>query len=104
MSTGKLISQACHAAVEANELCKKLNHKAWRNWKDEGAKKVALEVESLDEMQTLAEKADKLGIINAVIKDAGLTEVRPGSLTALGLGPESSDILDKVTGVLPLIK
>jgi PTH2 family peptidyl-tRNA hydrolase len=104
MSTGKLIAQAAHAAVGASELGKKENHKAWRRWRDEGAKKVALEAESLEEIEELAEKANKLDIVNILIQDAGHTEVPPGTITALGLGPDRSDLLDKVTGSLPLIR
>jgi PTH2 family peptidyl-tRNA hydrolase len=104
MSTGKLIAQAAHAAVGASELGKKENHKAWRRWRDEGAKKVALEAESLEEIEGLAEKANKLDIVNILIQDAGHTEVPPGTVTALGLGPDRSDLLDKVTGSLPLIR
>lgn len=104
MSTGKLIVQACHAAVGASELAKKQNHKVWMKWRDEGGKKVALEAESLEELEALAEKADELDIVNIVIQDAGLTEVQPGTVTALGLGPEMKEKMDKVTGFLPLIK
>jgi PTH2 family peptidyl-tRNA hydrolase len=104
MSTGKLIAQAAHAAVGATELGKKENHKAWRRWRDEGGKKVALEAESLEELEELREKADDLDIVNIIIQDAGHTEVPAGTVTALGLGPERSDLLDKVTGDLPLIK
>ncbi len=104
MSTGKLIAQAAHAAVGASELGKKENHKAWRSWRDEGAKKVALEAESLEELEELQRKADDLYIVNLIIQDAGHTEVPAGTVTALGLGPDRSDLLDKVTGSLPLIK
>jgi PTH2 family peptidyl-tRNA hydrolase len=104
MSTGKLIAQAAHAAVGASELGKKENHKAWRSWRDEGAKKVALEAESLEELEELQRKADDLDIVNLIIQDAGHTEVPAGTITALGLGPDRSDLLDKVTGSLPLIK
>jgi PTH2 family peptidyl-tRNA hydrolase len=104
MSTGKLIAQAAHAAVGASELGKKENHKAWRRWRDEGAKKVALEAESLEELEELAEKAKKLDIVSILIQDAGHTEVPPGTVTTLGLGPDRTDRLDKVTGSLPLIK
>jgi len=104
MSTGKLIAQAAHAAVGATELGKKENHKAWRKWRDEGAKKVALEAESLEELEELQEKADDLDIVNIIIQDGGHTEVPAGTVTALGLGPDRSDLLDKVTGALPLIK
>ncbi len=104
LSTGKLIAQAAHAAVGATELGKKENHKAWRRWRDEGGKKVVLEADSLEELEELQEKADDLDIVNIIIQDAGHTEVPAGTITALGLGPERSDLLDKVTGDLPLIK
>jgi PTH2 family peptidyl-tRNA hydrolase len=104
MSIGKMIAQACHAAVEANELGKKLNHKVWRRWRGEGSKKVALKVDSKEELEEIANQAEELEIVNILIKDAGLTEVPPGSITALGIGPDESDKIDRVTGSLPLIK
>ena len=104
MTPGKLIAQACHAAVSASELGKKQNHKAWIRWRDEGGKKVALEAESLEELEALLEKADKLDIVNVMIQDAGPTQVPPGTVTAIGLGPDASETIDKVTGSLPLIK
>lgn len=104
MSTGKLISQACHAAVESSELAKKLKHKAWRAWRDEGAKKVVLQADSIEDLEELADKAEGLDIVNVLIQDRGLTEVPPGTLTALGLGPASSEKMDKVTGPLKLWK
>ena len=104
MSAGKMIAQACHAAVGANEEAKRFNHKAWRKWREEGAKKVALEAESLEEIEELAKRAEELDIVSVTIHDAGLTEISPGTVTALGLGPDRSDRLDKVTGDLPLLK
>ena len=104
MSAGKMIAQACHAAVEASEEAKRVNHTAWRRWRDEGAKKVALEVEGEEELNELVERAEALDIVAVTIKDRGLTEVPPGTVTALGLGPDLSSRLDKVTGSLPLLK
>jgi PTH2 family peptidyl-tRNA hydrolase len=104
MSVGKLISQACHAAVDASETAKKLNHKAWSRWRDEGAKKVALKVGSLEELEEVMEKSEELNIVNVVIQDRGLTEVPPGSVTAVGIGPDLSEKMDKVTGSLKLLK
>jgi PTH2 family peptidyl-tRNA hydrolase len=104
MSTGKMIAQACHAAVDCSEKAKQENHAGWRKWHEEGAKKVALQVDSQEELEELAEKADKLDIVNSLIQDRGFTEVPAGTVTALGLGPERNDKLDKVTGNLPLMK
>ena len=104
MSAGKLISQACHAAVDSSDLAKRLNHRAWRAWRDEGSKKVVLQVDSLEELEGLAEKADGLDIANVLIQDRGLTEVPPGTTTALGVGPDRSERIDEVTGSLKLLK
>ena len=104
MSTGKLVVQGAHAAVKSSELSKKEKHKTWTRWRDEGAKKVALQAESLEELENLRKKAVQFDIVNTVIQDAGHTEVPPGTVTALGLGPDLSETLDKVTGVLSLIK
>ena len=104
MSVGKMIAQACHAAVEASEEAKRTNHAAWRRWRDEGAKKVALEAEGEDELNELVERAEALDIVAVTIEDRGLTEVPPGTVTALGLGPDLSSRLDKVTGSLSLLK
>jgi PTH2 family peptidyl-tRNA hydrolase len=104
MSTGKMIAQAAHAAVEANEQAKKTHSKQWRKWRDEGAKKVSLEAWSLEELLDLSENAEKLNIVNVLIKDAGHTELPPGTTTVLGLGPDLSQKLDKVTGNLTLLK
>ena len=97
MSCGKMIAQACHAAVEASDEAKRVNHTSWKKWRDEGGKKVALQVDSLEELDELRERADDLGIVNVTIQDRGLTEVAPGTITAIGLGPERSDKLDRVT-------
>ena len=68
MSTGKLIAQAAHAAVGASEIGKKENHKAWRKWNHEGAKKVALEAESLEELKELREKGNSYMVMIALPK------------------------------------
>jgi len=50
--------------------------------------------------QVIAERA---GISTALIQDAGMTEIPPGTITALGLGPAKSVDLDKITGSLSLL-
>jgi len=104
MSTGKMIAQACHAAVECSEEAKRDQTKHWRRWRDEGAKKVALEADSFEELEELAAKAAELDITYVMIQDAGHTEVAPGTTTCLGVGPHQEQFIDKVTGRLPLLK
>jgi PTH2 family peptidyl-tRNA hydrolase len=104
MSVGKMVAQACHAAVSASEKSKKTRTKDWRRWMDTGGKKVALEAESLEELEALARLAEELDITNVLIQDAGHTEVPPETVTCLGLGPDQAMNIDRVTGDLPLLK
>jgi PTH2 family peptidyl-tRNA hydrolase len=104
MSIGKMIAQACHAAVACNEQAKKTHSKQWTRWRDEGAKKVALEAKDLEELRDLAMKAEQFGIVHVLVEDAGHTEVAPGTITCLGLGPDQAQRIDRVSGNLPLLK
>lgn len=100
MTCGKKCAQAAHAAVSAYEHADKIVKKKWLS---EGQKKVVLKVNgerALFELKTFAENA---GISTAVITDAGLTEIPPGTVTALGMGPARSEELDRITGDLPLL-
>lgn len=103
MSVGKMIAQACHAAISCSEETKRTQTKHWRRWMNEGAKKVALQADSLEELEELSEKAETLNITNVLIQDAGHTEVAPGTITCLGIGPHQEQFIDKVTGNLPLL-
>jgi PTH2 family peptidyl-tRNA hydrolase len=100
MSCGKISAQAAHAAVAAFERC---DRETRERWLAEGQKKVVLRVKderSLQELKTLAEAR---GIPAALIQDAGLTELPPGTTTALGLGPARSEEMDRITADLPLL-
>lgn len=103
MSKGKMIVQACHAAVESSEAAKRENREVWKKWRNGNSKKIALRIESLDELLELYNNTLQLKISCALIKDAGLTELPPGTTTALGIGPDKSEVIDKITGQLQLI-
>ncbi len=97
MSKGKAAAQACHAAVHAFEKTK------WRvidKWKNEGCKKVVLAVNSEKEILEIYEKAKENKIACFLVKDAGLTELKPGTITALGIGPDKEERIDEITGHL----
>jgi PTH2 family peptidyl-tRNA hydrolase len=103
MSKGKMIVQACHAAVESSEVAKRENREIWKKWRNGSSKKVALRIESLEELLVLYNNTLQLKVSCALIKDAGLTELPPGTTTALGIGPDKSEVIDKITGQLQLI-
>jgi PTH2 family peptidyl-tRNA hydrolase len=69
MDVGKLVSQACHACLEASEESKKRDLKAWKTWRREGAKKVVVKVDSVEDLLTLEKKAGRLDIPKALIVD-----------------------------------
>jgi PTH2 family peptidyl-tRNA hydrolase len=103
MSKGKLAVQTSHASVSALEEARK-THRDWvRSWLNEGQKKVVVKVKDLESLKKLEKLADELGIPNALIEDRGLTELPPGTTTALGIGPAPNDIIDGVTRDLPLL-
>jgi len=101
MSKGKLAAQCSHAAVDAAQ---KADAKIIAAWKKEGQKKVIVKVKSEAELVELKERCKKLKITSSLIADAGRTELVPGTLTALGVGPDTEERVNKVTGSLPLLK
>ncbi|HDO19649.1 MAG TPA: peptidyl-tRNA hydrolase [Thermoplasmatales archaeon] len=103
LSPGKLAVQVAHAAVECALETKKTKPKWFKKWKESGSKKVVVRVEGLKEMHDLRDLAERLGMIAIIIKDAGLTEIPPGTETVLGIGPAPSNTIDRVTGSLPLM-
>jgi peptidyl-tRNA hydrolase, PTH2 family len=100
LSPGKLAVQVGHAVVLALERADK---SAISDWKSEGQKKVVLKVPGVQELFRLREEAQRAGLPAALVIDAGLTEIPPGTVTALGIGPAKNILMDKVTGKLSLL-
>ena len=103
LSAGKLAAQVSHAAVACTLLTKKNKPEWFAKWQREGAKKVVVKVETLEEFFPLKEKAEKLGITTNIVTDAGHTEIPEGTQTVLGIGPAPSNLIDQVTGELALL-
>jgi len=104
LSRGKWCAQAAHASIMAAEEARR-HHRSWhRRWLEEGQRKVVLQVASQGELLRLKEVAERGGMPSAVVEDYGLTEVAPGTITCIGIGPAPNGLVDKVTGSLPLFK
>jgi PTH2 family peptidyl-tRNA hydrolase len=103
MGKGKIAAQASHAAVSSCEIAREKFKDWYEAWLKNGQCKVVLKVNSEEELIQLKCKAEKLGLPTALIRDFGLTQVSPGSITCLGIGPAPSELIDKVTGELPLL-
>ncbi|MBN1897017.1 MAG: peptidyl-tRNA hydrolase [Candidatus Aenigmarchaeota archaeon] len=100
MSKGKTAAQVAHASLEAYKKSSLEDQIEWEAW---GSKKVVLKIKTLHEIITLQKAAAKARVPNALIKDAGHTEVEPGTVTALGIGPCSEDEIDHITGHLQML-
>ena len=101
MSIGKLAVQACHASVAA-VLCVDVD--VLERWEMDGQTKIALAVHSLAELENMKRQCEAVGIVHAVISDAGRTELTAGTVTALAIGPAESKAVDRITGSTPLLK
>jgi len=76
---------------------------AFDKWMKTGMKKVVLKVMSEKELMELKKKAGSNKITTAVINDAGLTQLSPGTTTAIGIGPDTEERIDSVVKELKLL-
>jgi PTH2 family peptidyl-tRNA hydrolase len=102
LSAGKLAAQVGHASVDCALKAKRHQPTTFETWYEEGQKKVVLKGETERALFELKLAAEKAGLTTALIADAGHTELAPGTVTVLGVGPGRAIDVDKVTGHLPL--
>jgi PTH2 family peptidyl-tRNA hydrolase len=101
MGRGKIAAQAAHAAVLAT-----LTNRGTRDyatWLREGQPKVVLKVGSGEELDRLSAAARSAGLPVEVVRDAGRTQVPPGTPTCCAIGPAQSARIDAVTSGLSLL-
>ena len=68
---------------------------------DEGQKKVVLKADE-NEILEIRKKARSKKMCTSFIRDAGMTELPPGTLTALAIGPAEEEKIDVLTAHLSL--
>ena len=100
MGTGKLAAQVAHASLQAYEEAESSRR---REWNSRGHKKIVQKAKSESELLDLADAARREGLPHAIVRDAGHTQLEPGTLTTLAVGPAPEHAVDKVTGDLPLL-
>ncbi len=102
MSPGKIAAQTAHASVSALEKTLKKEPKWVEEWKNSGQAKVVLKVSGKKELLEWFETLKKL-FPAALIKDAGRTQIAPGEVTCVGVGPAPEIEIDKFTSELKLL-
>ena len=102
ISKGKIASQVAHAAVNCSLKAKKLDSLNFNRWYADGQKKVVVKVSNESTLSQLQQHARDIGLTNSLVSDAGLTEVPPGTITCLGVGPANESKIDEITGNLSL--
>ena len=103
LSKGKAAAQAAHAAVNCAFASKKKDPDTFAKWYNEGQRKVVLKVDDEMDLFELKAVADARGVINSVVTDAGRTEIAPGTVTCIGIGPDREDEIDRITGDLSML-
>ncbi|HDJ89546.1 MAG TPA: peptidyl-tRNA hydrolase [Thermoprotei archaeon] len=104
MSVGKIAAQVAHAAVSAAEIVRKTKRKWYGEWIKEGQRKIVLEVNDLNELLEIYDLVKKKGLPAVLIKDMGLTELPPNTITTIGIGPVPENLIDPITRKLRLLK
>lgn len=115
MSGGKLLAQVSHASMAP--LTKRgfiddagfhnhslINLEDWKTWVEGSFTKITLKATSEEQLRTLYEKAQHLGLTCELIVDAGHTEFTQPTPTCLSIGPAKTELINKVTGNLPTLK
>lgn len=100
MGKGKIATQVAHASLEAY---KKADKDVVEKWEEGGSKKIVLKANSLNELLEFKKRAGQLKIPQALIKDAGLTQLKESTITCLGLGPDDEEKIDKLIKDLKLL-
>jgi peptidyl-tRNA hydrolase, PTH2 family len=118
MRRGKEIAQGAHASMAWLSERARLNASVtgpegaiatvllspaeWA-WISGPARKITCQVHSEEELQAVHDAAWEAGVRAELITDSGLTEFHGvPTVTALAVGPQYDDVIDKITGHLEL--
>ena len=103
MGVGKTVAQGSHASLMSYLETVRSGGKVAEEWIAAGEKKIVLKVDSEEVLRKLYEAFKYKKIPCALVSDAGLTELPPGTVTALGIGPWRSRDIDLFTSGLKLL-
>lgn len=112
LRTGKYCAQASHASlgavfsighVDGDNLVIPLTNPFVKEWITGRFTKITLYVETDEQLEAIYKQAIDANLPASLIRDAGLTEFAGvPTLTAVGIGPDDVEKIDKITSHLPL--
>lgn len=103
MGIGKMCAQCGHAVILSNVEAWKADKDIAAEWMKTGQKKIVLKVDDEESLKKLYAAFKYKKIPCALVDDAGLTQLDPGTTTALGIGPWKSSEIDQFTSKLKLL-
>ena len=103
MGKGKISAQVAHASLSIGVKIMRIKPDWFKIWTDTGQKKIVLRCSGLKELEKIEKAAEKEGLTVQRVTDAGHTQVEPGTVTVLAIGPAPNQAIDKVVGHLKLL-
>lgn len=102
MKVGKMCAQAAHASMKATLL--HMNDPRVKEWLGGMFTKIAVGVNSEEELLGVYNKAKEAGLISELITDSGLTVFNGvPTNTCIAIGPDTPENLQPITGSLKLL-
>ena len=102
MGKGKIAAQVGHACVLGAERVRQTKPEWFEKWWL-GQEKVVVKVQNLEELQEIKQLAITYHVPWSEVTDAGHTQIAPGTITCIALGPAPEDLIDKISGDLKLL-
>ena len=107
MKAGKIASQVAHAALGLYDDIifgnNEYQQEALVYWVTYGQKKIVLKVPNLETMNNALNQCQQANIANCLITDPVCNQIPPGSKPVLGIGPDKSEKINKITGKFKLM-
>jgi len=103
MTKGKIASQCAHAAIACYQQAKRCAKRKLKLWQRNGSAKIVVKCQTQQQLEELYVQARNSRLTASLIRDAGRTQIEPGSTTVLGIGPAYQQELNDVTGHLKLL-
>lgn len=106
MRKGKMVAQGAHASQLAIMECvsRPETERWFKSWMAGAFTKICVGAKDEQELLAILNAAKAAGLPAALVTDSGLTEFNGvKTRTAVGLGPAPAELLDTITGHLPLL-